>query len=146
MRRVALQVIWSISVCAALLGLTACSGSSPTGSDSSPTGLGISRSAIQSEFDYFDFEPLPRSDGQAAVIGRKFPEIAAMTGEIVELILVGPEHELTEATVWFSTEIDGIDAGDVGVFINMVAPSANGMDWIIDGFRAGWIWDGFEGN
>ena len=136
--RVVLPVGWSTAVCVALLSLTACS-------DSSLTGLGISRGAIQSELDHFDFEPpLPRSDGQPAVIGRKYPEIAAMTGEVVELILVGAEHELTEATVWFSTEIDGLDARDVGAFMGMVAPSANGMDWIIDGFHAGWVWNGFE--
>lgn len=133
-------VMIGLSVIGAMLGLTACSDNCPS---NEPTGLGVSRSAIQSEFGIFDFETLPpRVDGQSAVIGRKFPGTG--TREIIELVLVGPEHELTEATVLFSTEIDGQDALDVGAFISAVAPTANGVGWAVDGFHSGWTWDGFE--
>ena len=67
-----------------------------------------------------------------------------MTGEIVEIVLVGPPHELNEAIVLFSTRIDGVDATDVGAFMRLVAPDVNGMEWVRDGFQAGWMWDGFE--
>ena len=103
-----------------------------------PTGLGISRSEIQSEFEPdFEFESLVRDDGQPAVIGRKFPEIARLTGEIVELTLVGPEDELTRADAWFSTEIDFIDAADVAWFVLMVAPDVKDIEWIRE---QNWDW------
>ena len=121
----ALVVLLGQILAVTLLGMTACS-------DSGPTGLGISRSTIQSEFSYFDFEPLPRSVAQSAVIGRKFPEIAAMTGEVVELTLIGPTQELTEATVIFSTRVDSQDTLDVGAFIRLVAPDVDGVGWAID--------------
>ena len=102
------------------------------------TTLGISRSEIQSEFEPdFEFEPLVRDDGQAAVIGRKFPEIARYTGEIVHLNLIGPEHELTRANVWFSIEIDPIDAIDIARFVRMVAPDVKDKEWIRE---QNWDW------
>ncbi len=96
-----------------MLFLTACS-DTPAVEEGS-TSLGISLGEIQSEFPVFDFEPLPLEDGRSATIARKFPKIAEL--EIVEFALIGPEHDLTEAVVLFSTEIDWIDALDVGAFI-----------------------------
>ena len=109
---------------------------------SSPaTSLGISAEAIRAEFGHFDFERAQQSDGQSMLVGRKFPEIAAYTGEVVELYLYGPEHELTAVQVLFSTHID---AGEVGVFIKMVAPNVQGMDWMFEGHNSDWTWTGFD--
>ena len=125
-----------LTAVACLMTLAACS--------SAPTSLGISAGAIQSEFRVFDFERAQQSDGQSMLVGRKFAESAAHTGEVVELYLYGPEHDLTAVQVFFSTHIDHMDAGDVGVFIKMVAPNAQGMDWVFEGHNSDWTWTGFD--
>ena len=116
------------------------------GCSDTSTSLGISLSEIQSEFEppIFELERYHDRDGPPAIIIRKVPDIAKLTGEILEFTLIGQEHDLAQATVLFATEIDGMDAMDAGVFIDMVAPSANGLDWMIEGYRAGWVWDGFK--
>ena len=122
--------------------LAACSGGE---GDGHTGGLGVSLSKVQSEFSHFDFPPPEMgSDGQPFVVGMKFPEIALYTAEIVDLYLIGDAEDLTMAGVVFSTHIDGLDALDVGHFIELLAPSAGGVDWALEGFRAGWDWGGFD--
>ena len=109
-----------------------------------PTPSPIPRSSIQAELEsVFEFEPLDLSDGQPAVIGRKDPYIYKR--ERVEVILIGPEDELTGAQIRFSTEIDGIDAMDVGRIIGMIAPDDRGFGlvWVDEGYRSGWSWPGY---
>ena len=108
-------------------------------------GLGVSLRTVQSELTHFDFSlPEMRPDGQPSVIGRKYPDIAVYTAEIVELFLIGDAEDLTIAAVVFSTSIDPIDGMDVARFIELLAPGAGGVDWVRAGLHAGWDWDGFD--
>ena len=109
------------------------------------TGLGVSLRTVQSELSHFDFSPPEmRPDGQPFVIGRKHPDIAVYTAEIVQLFLIGDAEDLTIAAVVFSTSIDPIDGMDVARFIQLLAPGAGGAEWVSAGLRAGWDWDGFD--
>ena len=128
-----------------ILLLAVCSGAGGEG-DIGHTGLGVSLRTVQSELSHFDFSPpeMGRPDGQPFVIGRKFPEIAVYTAEIVELFLIGDAEDLTYAAVVFSTHIDPLDGLDVAHFIELLAPSVGGVDWVRAGLHAGWDWDGFD--
>ena len=135
----------------AILLLAACSGGEgdiPGGAragSSGHTGLGVSLRTVQSELSHFDFSPPEmRPDGQPFVIGRKYPDIAVYTAEIVELFLIGDAEDLTIAAVVFSTSIDPIDGMDVARFIQLLAPGAGGAEWVSAGLRAGWDWDEFD--
>lgn len=159
------KVLWGVGVSSIFvaLALTSCStggGSDPTETAPTPsdaTGLGISLSEIQAEFSSFDFYPdevpfrvavrlslvYDFERQQPMVAASKFPDIAVDTGETVDLLLIGPEHDLTSAIVLFERTIDAIDATEVGWFIQLVAPDAHGVDWAVAGYRSGWYWDGF---
>ena len=117
----------------------------PTPTPVVPTPTPISLRSIQAELEpAFEFEPIDLPDGQPAVIGRKYPDF--VNREIVEVILIGPEDGLTGAEIRFSTEIDGIDATDVGRIIGMIAPDDRGFGlvWVDEGYRTGWSWPGFH--
>ena len=108
-----------------------------------PTPTPISRSSIQAELEpIFEFESIELPDGQPAVIGRKHP--SSLKRERVEVVLIGLEDELTGAEIRFSTEIDVLDASDVGWIINMIVPNADGVGWTSEGYRSGWSWPGFH--
>ena len=170
MKRVVLCVVGVSSIFVAL-ALTSCSNgggsdstevrstrvSTPTTTPSDATGLGISLSEIQTEFSSFDFYPdeIPLRVAfrlslvydferqQPVVAASKLPGIAFSIGESVDLLLIGPEDDLTSAIVLFERTIDGFDAIDVGWFIHLVAPDVHGVDWALTGYRSGWYWDGF---
>ena len=124
--------------------------------------LGVSLADIRSALPYFDYyldDDIPSQvasrlslihDGQQPFIAAsKYPDIAVLTQETVDLLLVGPQDQLTQATVLFDTDID---ATEVGAFIYTVTPDdlywedtapRNAFDWAKTGYRTGWNWQGF---
>ena len=97
-------------------------------------GLGISRHAIQSVYEGdgldFVFKSSLLADGQARVMGESTDGIATVE-------LIGPEHDITQATLLFVASTDPNIAALNAVYMlglmGLVMPNwESGIDWVND--------------